>query len=333
MIRLVLTDEFVPANLLYYKAASDFLEQLLKTGNRHRQQGELAEAKQCAQKARQTSQEAQAHVERALSSILLSEVHRELGRLGPALQCAQEAFDILQRQTIAVQRHNEAIAAYALGLVHHQLGNDAEALKWYHTAQGALEWARKYWAGREDSERYHACVRLARWLRILSDSLSHEEERDGTSLVIVPTRLVGDADGVFSVVELKIDGYLLGQNLTINSHSFQVHAIPGSRGVQREERLLFDRENYVVFELPEPVLSQTGAEKGDHVLVRRTDRRDLKVPYYIMEEVGGLAFGHFEQDPGDPAQFRFKSLDARVIGADIDEAMPFYYPVALLKPA
>ncbi len=71
---------------------------------------------------------------RPSSLVCLSEVQRETGRLGPALQSAREAYHILQRQPPMLQRHNEALAAYNLGLLHHLLGNRPEALNWYDTA-------------------------------------------------------------------------------------------------------------------------------------------------------------------------------------------------------
>jgi len=329
-----LTAHFAPSALFYHEDTPDFIRWLLEEAERCQEQGDLKEAERLAQEARESSREARAHVEHAAALTRLSEIYRQLGKLGPALRCARQTYDILQRQPGLVQRHNEAVAAYNLGLIHHLLGNEVDALNWYQTARRLFELAREFWAAHKDTQRVRACAQLERWIASLSGCLTHDRQRDGFhSSVIIPARLIGSGESFFSLAKLRVSGYLLGQQLVIGERSFQVHTLSSSGRPTLKERLMISEEEYAVFELPEPACSQVGAQAGDYVLAQRTERDDLSALCYVLEGKTGADFGQFARDPAT-GQVSFKSIvTGRVIGAMDSGDFVKYVPLALLRPA
>jgi hypothetical protein len=324
---IYLTAELAPSGLFYIDTPFGPVQQLLESARECCGNGDLKRAERCARDAWECSREARAHVERAAALIHLSDVYREAGKLGPALRHARDAYAILQRQPGLAQRHNEAVAAYSLGLIHHLLGNDADALNWYQTAQRLFELAGEYWATCNERARRRTCTCLLWWIRSLSGCLVRARERDGfCSTVIFPARLMGGEDGVFSLVELRVAGRVLGQQLTIGERAFRVCTSDG------EGVVIEDEERYRVFQVPEPVCPHVGAQQGDHVLVQHTTQEEPDLPYCVVEGEAGAEFGRFRRD--EAGEVVFESLvSGRIIGGLGGDGLPFYRPVALLRPA
>jgi len=343
MIRL--TTEFAPSALFYRDEPTesgsannnslDFVRWMMGEAGKYLAAGKLREAERCARDAQESSRKARAHVDQAQALIHLSEVYREMGKLGPALRAARQAYDILRRQPGLAQRHNEAVAAYDLGLVHQLLGNEMDALNWYQTAHHLFELAREYWAAHRDGARVRVCVRLQRWIANLSDCVTQDRQYGGYhSTLIIPARLVGNADNFSSIARLRLGGFLLGQQLAIGDRNFQVYGL-GDNGSARlgEPLLLEDEKEYSVYEVPEEVCKQGKARKGDYVLVERTEKGDLKAPYYVVEGGSGPDFGKFERE-ATTGEITFKSMTTgRVIGGVAGKSeFSRYIPRALLRP-
>ena len=320
-----LTAEFTPSALFHHGAFREPVQRLLERADRCWLAGDLKGAERYAQEARLSSREVWAHVEEAAALIRLSDVYREMGRLGPALRSAREAYDLLSRQPGLVQRHNEGVAAYNLGVIHHLLGNEVEALNWYQTARQVLKLAREYWAARKGTDLVRTCRRLEQWIAELSDSLTREEGRGGLlSTLILPAQLIGDGDGHASVTELRVEGYLLGPRLVIGDRSFQVHPLTGGSVIIRAG------EVYRVFEIPEEACPPTGARKGDYVLMRQAEPEGPDRDWGVLEGEAGPDFGHFRREEG---RVSFESwTTGRVIGGLEGGDFSLYAPLALLRP-
>lgn len=134
-----LPSKLTPSELLCYEELPPFIDELLQGSRSLRREGRLPEAEHCALDGMQASQEPGANVSQAVALIHLADVHRDMGKLGPALADCQKAYRFFQRQPSHYQRHNEAVAAYALGLAHQLLGSEMDALKWYRKSGQLFE--------------------------------------------------------------------------------------------------------------------------------------------------------------------------------------------------
>lgn len=323
---IFLTADLTPFALFYHREPSDFARRLLERAEQRRRAGELREAELYAHQARQHSHEARAYIDQAASLVLLSDIYREMGKLGPALRSAREAYEVLQRQPGLDQRHNEAVAAYNLGLIHHLLGNDVEALNWYQNARQMLDLAREHWAAQKELSLMNACQRLSRWVAELSESLSHEEGRGGLQFsLILPARLMGSKDGQLSVAKLKLDGLLPEPNLRIGDRTFELHPFPGKPAV------VHPGESYLIFEVPEQIGSRFGARRGDCILARRVSDWGTGGGYYLLNGAAGLDAGQFHRD-GTGKVFFQSLITGRVIGGIEGGDFSVYDPLALLRP-
>lgn len=327
---IYLTDELLPSNLFHCDDLREPVRRLLERARQYQERGDLVEAERCAQAARTSSQETRGQieppgtrVEQAAALLHLTDIYRQMGRPGPALRFAHEAYDILRRQPGLAQRDSEALAAYSLGLIHHLLGNDVQALNWYQTASRLTALAQEYWSAQRESERLRLCIRLRQWLANLEDTLTDTAEAGGLHSIIIPTQVIGGSGSFFIA---QVGGYILGQRLSIGNQLFQVEPYAD------DYVALLEGEEYQVFEVPAAACAQLGAQKGDYVLGRRMREVEPGAPYYVVDAASGPLFGRFEADPTDPAGFRLVSLDARVIGGLGDAELPCYCPVALLKP-
>ncbi len=314
---LYLAHSYTPSALLYTANLPAFAQELLQRAGEHRQAGDWERAERCARDARQYFEQAHDQAGVAVALIHLADIHRERGQTGLLLAEAQEAYHLLQAHPALEQRHNEAVAAYNLGLVHYLLGNNSQARAWHRTAQEAFETARKtLWLPRRELDWAGRCVEMRERLEAMNKALVYP--------AALPRRTVVSKNSTFSTAQLSASDYVLGQQLTIGGATFQVYSLTGS-----DVAIVPDGEYHVIKAPPQACLL-IGARAGDYMLARETKKKDPFVPYSIARIEGEFALGHFERDPADPARWFFLSVDARTIGGS-GEA-PLYHPIALLRP-
>jgi tetratricopeptide (TPR) repeat protein len=325
---ILLPGELAPSSLFYTDDLPKPIRDLLNKAHRYREAGDLEAAARYAQQAAEASARMGLPAGRAASLLHLADVQREAGRTALAIDQASAGYEIIQRQAALAQRHNEAVIAYGLGLLHHLVGSSPDALRWYQTAVRLLDTARDHWATLNAGARVRECERVRRWVESLVECLTRAEAQDGPcSTLIIPVRLVGGGRHPLPAVELRVKGYLLGQRLLIDGRPFQVHRLNGG------DAAILTGEEYGVFPVPDSVGARVGAEVGDYVLTQRTEQEDLDVRYYVREEAAGLEFGHFRRDPTGRVYFESMETGRRVIGGPGDEPTAVYYcPVALLRP-
>lgn len=314
---IYLAHSYTPSSLLYIDSLPVFVQDLLRRAREQRQAGDWEQAESSATEAQHYFEQAHDQAGIAITLIHLVDINRERGQTDLLLAGAQQAYRLLQSHPALEQRHNEAVAAYNLGLVHYVLGDNSKALAWHRTAQMAFERARKklwlprrnlYWAGH--------CVEMVERLQAVSNALAHPTALPGKSIV--------SRNGTFSTDQLSESDPILGQQLTIDGIDFQVYTLNGSKVA-----IMPEGTYHIIQALPRTCLL-IGARAGDYVLAKEAPKEDPLVPYYVARADGELVLGHFERDPEKPSQWRFVSIDARIIGGV--GKWPLYNPIALLRP-
>ncbi|MFO3796900.1 MAG: tetratricopeptide repeat protein, partial [Anaerolineales bacterium] len=170
MIRLPL--QLTPSALLWYEDLPEFVQDLLQGSRLLRKEGQLQGAERCAQDAIEAAREAGIHAGHGAALIHRADVYREMGRPGPALTDYQNAHRIFQRQPSWYHRHNEAIAAYAMGLAHQLIGNERDALRWYQEANALLGKVKEHWAALKALGWLDSCVRVQRLIEIMNNYIT-----------------------------------------------------------------------------------------------------------------------------------------------------------------
>jgi len=325
---IILLPHLMPSELLYHNEQSPFINELLRKSCSHRQDGLFSDAVQFAQRALNNSREAGDHVSQGAAWICLADVHREMGKLGPALDYGQKAQRIFERQPSRYQRHNESVAVYALGLVHHLLGNDVDALKWYRTACKQFEKARQEWTAVNASHRVEDCDAVLSWLEILTKNLISDQFGSDANLstrIQVPIVRSNGERGRFAIVEMEIDRYRVGRDLTINGDTFRLQSVKGNRRFTLEP----GTECYAL-EIPDEACESLEAGEGDYALVIRGKDADKEGPG-VLGTLSGTEFGDFKR--GEEGKINFVTFKAAVVlGSDeIADDFEVGYIAALLK--
>lgn len=324
-----LPPRFTPSELLSHDGLAPFLDELLRDCRALRVEGRLLQAERRALDSVEASRESGAQAAHGVALVHLGDVHREMGRLGPALADYQKAHRIFQRQTSRYQRHNEAVAAYALGLVHQLLGNDIDALRWYQQSGDLFERVKDDWATINALEQIEIGARTVRWMETLVKYLTDSRAQAAEGLVAgirVPVILSGGGDG-FAIADLEIEQYVIGRRLRIGSETFRVHPVKG-----RQRVTLLPGVEYYAREIPGPECGFVGASEGDYALIVQATGVDKEGPA-VLETLGGPEFGTFERDANGNVIFARPGASPIVIGSgDIGEDLRVGYITALLKP-
>jgi len=178
--------EFAPSSLLHYEQVSPEVQRLLKESRTARLEYEWMQAHNCALDAYEICILADAHVGLALAQIHLVDFYSEVGELGQAMERCENARQTLRRQTARAQRHNEAVAAYALGLLHElQLFSDSlGAWHWYQEALQEFKVAQEHWAKHNNISWVETCQKTRQWIKGRSDRIMESRINQSSREVI-----------------------------------------------------------------------------------------------------------------------------------------------------
>jgi hypothetical protein len=325
---VILLPQLTPSELLCYADPAPFINELLQRSRLQRRDGLLIEAERFALEALDDSRDAVDHVSQGAALICLADVHREMGRLGSVLNDCQRAYRIFQRQPSRYQRHNEAVAAYALGLVHHLIGNDVDALKWYRAARKQFEKVQREWAAVNALSRVEACDYVLCWLKVLIGHLIAAQASQKVNLAAcfqVPAVCSSDEKERFAIVEMEIDRYRFDRHAMINGDLFRLQSIQEDQPVS-----LKPGAKCYALDIPEEAYESLSASEGDYALIAWGKEVDREGPA-VLEALSGPEFGSFKRD--DEGHINFVSFkEAVVIGSeDITDDFEVGYVVALLK--
>jgi hypothetical protein len=197
------------------------------------------------------------------------------------------------------------VATYALGLAHHSLGSETDALEWYGRSTELLGMAKAHWTTVNGLKRLDDCKRLEQWMGLLSDCLIHGitcADTDGPSDVWVPVVLAERSGAYVEQVEIqKQGGELVGQ-----VNRFQVHPLEAGWSI----RLAPDRQ-YDAQEISEEMRQTLQAAAGDHALIEWDDPSGLH-SHDRMERLRNPELGEFVRD-ADGSIYVMRR-DPRIIG-------------------
>lgn len=322
-----LPPKLTPSQVLYREGLSPFIDDLLSNCRLLRGEGRLLEAERCALDAMEASQEANVRVNAGIALIHLADTHRDMDRLGPALADSEKGYRVFQTQPSYHQRHNEAVAAYALGLVHQMLGSELDALRWYQTSSNLFDRVKEHWASINALANVENCTRLQHWIATLSEYLTDTRTRtnSGFSTLIIPIILSDQDGGRFAIAEIGIDQYRVERELRINGKPFHTAPLRGKRRI-----FLQPGSEYYALEIPDDAREPLSAGERDLALIMREKSASREGPG-VLETLIGAEFGTFERD--ETAGTRFVRSDAEVIGGkDIGQDLQVGYVAALLKP-
>lgn len=317
--------KMLPSEFLCLDDLPGFVNELLQTSRSLRLRRQYAEAEQRAQDALEATRDVGGHLSRAAALIHLSDVHVTLGRLGTAVEEARRAHRLFATQPSRYQRHNQAVAAYALGVLHQSLGNRADALRWYQKADDLLERVSTYWAAVNDTANLERCDRAQKWVQALIEALTHTPSGsdDPVAALWFPV-IMSEEESDYTLAQLEIERYVVAGTLRVGGKSFRLELPQGKSRLS----LHADAEYYAL-EVPDEALKVLGAREGDYALIVRQRNLAREGPG-VLETLSGAEFGRFERDQS--GSIHFVRTDATVIGSqEIGSDLQPGYVAALLK--
>lgn len=315
-----------PSEQLFVDNVPDFAVDLLEASRSSHRAGDWQAAQQSARSVLDGSQEAGGQVTRGAALLHLADVHLAQARAGVALREARSAYRLFAAQPSPYHRHNEAVAAYGLGLAHHALENRVEALKWYDKSIKLLERVELDWSAKKAVARVRCCRRLHEWIETLSECLTDTEMSaplSGHTSLWLPL-LVQDAKRGFSLARLHIDGYVVAGTVDLAGQTFSIELV----NEETQPVVPTEAEVYAL-QVPDQALELLDANEGDYAVIVRQNTADHEGPG-VLETLSGVEFGDFQRDSS--GTITFVKPDATVIGGkDIGEDLPVGYVTALLK--
>lgn len=331
-----LGETFAPSSLLCYEQVSPAVQTLLVSSRDFRLKYEWSRAEQCALHALEICGIASAHVGSALTLIHLADFYREVGELGKAMEECETAYQILRRQPARVQRHNEAIAAYARGLLHELrlFGDDMQALYWYQEALKQLERAQEHWATRNDRSQVNICQQIRQWIETRSDRIVQRHTDQHPWQPVFDIWRPGNVGAPFAK-----DSGLLGciaddNHILINGNTYHIHSgnLPdcSTGNAYYHFALPVRKEDCAVLE----------SQVGDYAFIRqqwqveeqtaegRKEEEESR-PGVVWEPGDGWFMGNFKREPD--GTITFVSPSPKIIGGDPAGKLKGYI-TALLRP-
>jgi tetratricopeptide (TPR) repeat protein len=257
----------------------------------------------------------------ALARLHLAIFYAEVGEIDQAVKHCEGAYQEFQRQPFLIQRHNEALAAYALGLLHElYLLNSGRALYWYKEASRLLEMARKYWASINDE------VHINDYHQIRKQILKRREKAiEYNDLFQYPRFDVWQASsGGTPFARRKAPqgyGYIIGDE----------RVLIGGTLYRAKPSIDIEEGNYH-FALPvwEREWQLSKSQRGDYVLVRQQWQMDKEKKGVLWEAERGWVAVNFTR--GSDGKVKFDNPAREIIGGDPAGKLKGYI-VTLLKPS
>lgn len=320
---LVLIDP-IPSDLLEWEESDSCVLALVQRAISLLKEGKFQDAESRAQMALETARQQRQDrpLDLAIVSLCLSDIYRETGRILSAISMASQAYEIFQRQPSPAQRHNEAIAAYGLALLHHGAKDYAAALRWYETARRTFGEARRYWLGQNMRKQAQQCEQSEQRILFLSRLITAPAP---FSPPVIFLHLYAEDRFLFP---LDGKGYRLSHRIVLDDRAFQVMPPPGTREVIWEQ----DAPIGLAVPIPDPICPQVGAQAGDLVLAQQCATPDPNAPLWVAfaSNQSTLYFGQFQRQPDGTMQFQ--SMYPRIIGGSPPSYDDFYRPIGILRP-
>jgi hypothetical protein len=308
----------IPTSMLYTESSQDFPAvqmiiralDLLKAGNPE-------EAERLMQEALEVARRGYHPIGEGMAALCLSNLYWGTGRAPLARDLARRARDVFMQQARRDQRHNEAIASFNLGLVHHLMGNHLEAINEYYATQRLLDIARQHWMSRNQREQITQCDQLEKWIQHLMERLITPDPQQRSLTLFLP---IGFVDGATATLWGE---YTRNISLILDTQT-------GAKTLQvtplRDPLVL--TADCCVFPIPSQVWQQIrppSGQTGDYVLTHPGDPLPGD-PFYIALDSQGMT--QFIRQPD--GQMVATVHGVRIIGETGQKHYQNYRPIALL---
>lgn len=251
-----------PSSLLCQDGISPAVEALLASSRVSRLTGIWEQSERRALDALQICANG---VEKAVTHVHLEDLYREVWAPESAIEHGERAYQIFRRQPAQAQRFNEAMAAYALGLVHEKptFSGSTRALRWYQRALPALLATEEYWARLNDRRRIRICQFVTQQIdgrtkEILEERTGQDEQRAAFNIWRLDSLLAPFAK------DLRSPGYVIGDQddhwVSVNDKDYLLDCFP--------ETSIGSMDHYFALPMDE-TWAIPGARTADYVFVRQ----------------------------------------------------------------
>jgi len=321
--------ELLPSTLVQLAELAPPAGTLLEESRERRQRQDFEGAIELVKRARDLVEAHRDPLSEAVACLHMGDLYRESGLLGPALDLARQAERASQFHQERRHRHNRAITAYLLGLLHHELCSYSEALREYRNAREHLDDARKRWVDVGRPDWVHRCEMLSAWLTSLCGCLTDLPPL-GTEEVLFPIQC---GDAAYAVARGKVLRYTLATEITVDGQRFQSRM----RGGGPVPLDIAAQGEYFALVVPSDEWAGPDTEEGDYVLVQRERQPHMEGPGVLFQagEGEGWVYGRFLRDAVGRVSFRPKPWiigGAPALNATVSVDKPMGYVVAVLKP-
>ena len=319
-----------PSSLLYRENLAPAAQALWEECQEICAEDRWARVEEIAQKARDLQRTERDWIGYAVILLRLGDLCRRVGKLGPAQEFCEQARDIFHRyQCVSEQCHNEAIAAYALGLVNQQLGSERKAQGCYEQALRLFKRAEKHWIAAGDTKLAKRCHQVSLWVKKLIEHVRYVRSHgklisSSHSVCVCPWPIISQED--CQLADLEVGWYTPLPQARVGDRVFQAYSI------EYPTLTLKPGEEYCVVKAPEQgLLLDVGLQRGDYVLIEEGEEAGAIA--VTLDEQGEVLYGRFERL--EDGSIRFIPSDPnkppRIIG-DPDELLTGVI-IGSLKPA
>ena len=251
--------EFAPSLLLQYEQIPSVVKTMLKSSRTSRDNRKWEQAERYALDAQDACKRIGSQASLAVTQLHLADLYCQVGELGIAMGLYQKAYRIFTGQSVGVQRHNQAVAAYAQGLLHTlwPFSNDMQTLRWYQKALTLFKEAQEFWATRQDRQYYAICTNTLSYLQEQVKGIRAGVQTMPGTLDIL------HLDSVDTPFDRVIQGHVLDDHrVEIDKTTYRLHSgTLSSRDVD---------DAHYCFALPvhEQLKAVPAAQDDDYVIVR-----------------------------------------------------------------
>lgn len=265
---ICLPPPLTPSSLLYCRGLSPEAERLSKECLEISAEGRSRGIEQLALSAEELYKREGDWFGCAAALLRLGDRCRQVGELGSAREYCERARRLFSQHSFRPeQRHNEAVATYALGLVSQLLRDGQEALHLYEQALALFGRARRHWRVVRNGQLDKKCELVSQWINKLMEYVSEALSREDTvafqySVFICPWPSdIGQVAPLLA--DLEIEECTVAQRPRIDDQGFEPCPLKGATLTLKRG------EEYHVVEVPKPGVPDLNVQKGDYVSPRR----------------------------------------------------------------
>lgn len=286
-------------------------------------EGQVERAEQMFTDALKVAQKGQHPRGEGMAALCLSNMYWGMGLTSPPVRdFARKAYEIFAQQASIDQRHNEAIAAFNLGLIHQFIGDHVEAINKYYIARQVLVTAYQHWVAYKEQKQAYRCFQLGKWIEHLMERLVGSAPDERKVSFFIPIEIKNHGTAILWSDNLRVVSVLIDRS------TFQVNPL---------QEFLVLTADCCVFPIPDPAhqpIQEEIGKDGEYILARK----EAPIPertFYVMETNGDFDFVHIDFVLGkDSIQYiiTIKSITtARTIGVEyLSRALLTYRPLAFL---